>query len=131
MNWKKFFKPLVSKIIIFAVLILIFGVPAYLKSCGSYIQAGTAQHCFGPSLVLFNGLTYASTTGVLDVSYNWTFNPFIIGGYLIVLYLLLSLIFHIAHYKWKRALLYTIGVLILMILARQIISVIGNRTFIG
>lgn len=130
MDWKKFFKPSVAKIIILIVLVLTIGVPAYLSSCATHIPLGAEQECVGPDLTLLNIITYTFTSG-FGADYNWDFNIPIILGYLAGIYLVLSLVFHIAGYKWKRALLYVAIAVILIFLIIFIISIMGNRTTAG
>ena len=126
---KQFFKPQISKTIIILILLFLFGVPAYLHSCNAYLEANTPQQCTSPHLTLYNYFTHSFTTGVLDISFGWDFNSFIITLYIVVLYLMISLVFLLTGYNWKKAALGMIGLLLILLLIRILMSLYNSKVY--
>jgi hypothetical protein len=131
---KQFLKPQISKIIIFVALILIFGLPAISRSCSTFplMRGETAPPCiekFTFSNIIVDVLGLTRYPHVMDATTFFSYNPSVVVPYLVVLYLSLSLLFHISHYDWKKVLLYLtlIGMIIFVILI--FISITKNRTY--
>jgi hypothetical protein len=96
MNWKEFFKPSILKIVIFLLIILIFGIPATSHSCSTY-PLRTMQPpppCidkFGLQNLLYIFLESMPAT---DAYTNFIINYFYLIGYLVLVYLVISVIFN-------------------------------------
>jgi hypothetical protein len=128
---KQFLKPQISKIIIFVVLVLIFGLPAISTSCSTFplMRGETPPPCierFTFSNIIVGVLGYPH---VMDAAIFFSYNPFVVMPYLVVLYLSLSLLFRFSNYDWKKVLLYLtlIGMTIFVILI--FISITKNRIY--
>mgnify|MGYP001608743387 CR=1 FL=1 len=133
MDWKTFFKPSISKILIFVILVLIFGVPATSSDCQTYVSTPTPPPCiekFTFSNIIIDVLGLTKYPYVLDAATYFSYNPFLVVLYLIGLYIIVSLIFHIAGYNWKKALLYTVAAILLIFLIAVLSSLMGARTFV-
>ena len=134
MNWKQFFIPQISKIIILFILILVFGVPATSSSCQGFVRTPTPPSCI--ERFTFSNIV-SDVTGldrypyVLDASTHFSYNPIIVTSYVVALYLALSLIFLLSGYKWKRASLYVIGIIVIIFLVFIFNSISGARTYAG
>lgn len=135
MNLKKIIKPQISKIIIFLILILIFGVPATSRSC-SHFPLGpdeTPPPCvekftFSNLILDFSGaMRYPH---VMDASTSFSYNPLIVAGYLIFLYLILSFLFHVSNYNWKRVVLYLSIVCVLFFIFLFLYSINKSKAHI-
>ncbi len=131
MKWKQFLKPTIAKIILFIILVLIFGVPSIQRSCQGFVQTTVPPSCierftFSNIIIDILGIRIQPLDAVISFSYN----PLFVIPYLIILYLLVSLIFHIAGYNWKRALLFTIIGILLIFFVKIIQSVIKSSSFI-
>ena len=132
MDWKRFLGPQFSKVVIFVILLLLFGVPAIITSCAGYVPPDTppgTSLCAEPSLTMYNFLAYISTSFVLDAVYGFEFNYVIIASYLAVLYLNLSLLFHILGHDWKKVSVILVIIILLIILAVVFFALMGARTF--
>jgi hypothetical protein len=96
MNWKEFFKPKLGKVIIFLLLILIFGIPVTTSSCSTFplMPGQTPLPCvekFGFQNLFFIILETFGTT--MDAYTRFSVN-LITLGYLVLVYLLISAIFY-------------------------------------
>ena len=96
MNWREFFRPRISKIIIFIALILIFGFPDFMRECAALAMTGQLNPCGNTKLALNNPIFHRD---MLDAVDTYAFNPFLIGAYLIILYSFLSLIYFLVNKK--------------------------------
>jgi len=133
MDWKKFFKPYISKIVIFVLLVLIFGVPATSEGCQTHVLALTRPPCierFTFSNIIIDVLGLTKYPYQLDGATYFYYNPFLVILYLIGLYVIVSSIFHITGYNWKKSLLYIVAVILLILLIIVLSSVMGNRLFV-
>ena len=133
MDWKKFFKPYIFKIVILVLLVLIFGVPATSRDCQTYVTTPTPPPCierFTFSNIVIDVLGLTKYPYVLDAATYFSYNPLFVISYLVVLYVIISLIFHIAGYNWKKALLYIVAAVLLIFLIIVLSSVMGARTFV-
>jgi len=95
MNIKEFLKPTIWKIIIFVLIILIFGIPATSHSCSTYpLMPGEIQPPCIDSFGFYNLLTILieSTMIAMDAYIKFSFNYLILFSYLIVVYLISCLI---------------------------------------
>jgi len=104
MNWKKFLKPTIREIIVFAVIILVFGVPATSHSCQTYVTTPTPPPCiekFTFANIIVDALGLTRYPYMLDASVRFSYDPSLVGGYIVVLYLALSLIFYFYHQRKK------------------------------
>jgi len=116
MNWKEFFRPQTSKIIFFIALLLIFGVPDFVRQCAAYDFGRGQFPCGNTRLALNNPIFYG---GMLDVVDNYSYNPILIGAYLIALYSFLSLVHFFTDKKrvnMKRVIFVTILIALYIIL---------------
>jgi hypothetical protein len=102
-----------------------------MTSCNAFVQAGQKQQCFGPFWYMLNPGTYLLTTNVLDASYGWSFNIPALAGYLVALYLGVSLVFVAAKNRWKRAVLYHALIVLLIILANIFTSIFRMQTWVA
>ncbi len=133
MDWRKFFKLYISKIVIFVLLVLIFGVPATSRDCQTYVTTPTPPPCierFTFSNIIIDVLGLTKYPYVLDAATYFSYNPFLVIPYLIGLYVIVSSIFHIAGYNWKKALLYTVVAILLIFLIIVLSSVMGAKAFV-
>lgn len=90
MNWKEFFRLKKSKIIIFIFLLLLFGVPDFVRNCAAY-DFGRGEFPCGPTRLGLNNILFYGV--MLDAVDIYAFNPVIIVSYLMLLYSFLSLIY--------------------------------------
>lgn len=132
MDWKRFLGPQLSKVMIFIILLLLFGVPVVITSCAGLVPLdappGTSL-CTEPTLTMYNYLTYLFTTNVMDAVYGIEFSPFIIAAYLVVLYLNLSLLFHILGHDWKKVSMILLIIIALLVISVIFFSLMASRTF--
>ena len=99
MNWKEFFKPTISKVIIFFLLLLIFGVPASVKQCATF-DFGTGKFPCGPSRFGFHNPVLGSQN--LDAATTYSYNFLAIALHLSIVYALLSLIYFYTREKSSK-----------------------------
>ncbi len=92
MDWKKFFKPQISKVIIFILIVLISGVPASVEQCATY-DFGTGEFPCGPTRFGIHNPFSEFLVQMLDAVNIYSYNPILVGVYLMALYSLLSLIY--------------------------------------
>src|SRR3989344_6796869 len=133
MNWKQFFIPQISKIIILFILILVFGVPATSSSCQGFVRTPTPSPCiekFTFSNIISDVIGLDRYPYVLDASTHFSYNPIIVTSYVVAIYLVLSLIFLLSGYKWKRASLYVIGIILIIFSVFIFYSMSGARTYV-
>ncbi len=129
MDWKQFFKPQISKVIIFALLVWIFGVPATLVTCQGFVRiAEPPSPCIGQ--FAFSNII-SRNIQVFDGVRHFSYNPIIVTLYPAGLYLALSLIFYMSGYNWKKATLYVIGIILIILLICILFAIIGTRSFIA
>ena len=132
MNWKQFFGLQISKIVLLVILILIFGVPATSRSCGGFVTTSAPSPCierFTFSNIVSDLVGLDRYPYVLDASTHYSYNPLIVASYVVALFLVLSTIFHLSGYRWKRAVLYIIAIIAVMLLILIWFSMNGARTF--
>lgn len=132
MKWKQFFSPQISKIIILVILILVFGVPATSRSCQTYITTPIPPPCierFTFSNIISDLIGLDRYPYVLDAATYYSYNPIIVALYVVTLYLILSLIFHLSGYKWKKVLFYVVGIILIVFLVFVFSSIIDARTY--
>ena len=123
MEWKEFFKPEISKIVIFILLVAIFGVPAFVTQCASYDFETGNFPCGEPKFTLNNPLL-SSYTVMLDAHNNYEYNIFLIVAHLFVLYSVLSLIYVYTEKNKTQRIVYTASFIALFIIARIWISIL-------
>jgi magnesium-transporting ATPase (P-type) len=123
MDWKEFFKPQLSKIIVFISLILIFGIPTFVTQCATYDFGRGDFPCGEPKFTLNNPVLSSITTS-LDAVDTYEYNIFLVIVYLILLYFILSFIYFNTSGNKKRRIFYTIIFTILFILLRIWISIL-------
>lgn len=117
----EFFKPEISKIIIFLLLILIFGIPAFVTQCATY-DFGTGEFpCGSPKFTLHNPLIKEP---VLDAADIYDYSPFLIILYAVTLYSLLSLIYLYTKNKKAQRIVYIAAFIILFAIMRIWISIL-------
>ena len=120
MDWKEFFKPAISKAIIFALLLLIFGVPAFVKQCATF-DFGIEKFPCGPTRFAFhNPLIKSQIYDAVDI---YSYNIFLVAFYLTILYVLLSLIYFYTRKNKVQRIVYLISFVILFIITVIWISI--------
>lgn len=100
MYLKDFLKPTRGKIIALLLIILIVGVPAISSSCQGFVTTPEPPPCierFEFSNLVIDFLGFNAYPYVLDAVTSFTYNPIIVIGYFIILYIILSGIFSIYH----------------------------------
>lgn len=121
MDLKEFFKPQISKIIIFIILLLLFGVPAFYKNCATY-DFGTGEFpCGPPRFTLHNPLIKSQ---MLDAVNIYSYNPLVIASYLVVLYSILSLIYFYTKENKAQRIVFLISFIVLFVVLRIWISIL-------
>ena len=123
MNWKEFLKPEISKLIIFILLLIVFGVPAFVTQCASY-DFGTGKFPCGEPRFTLNNPLLSSYTVILDANNNYDYNTLLILAYIASLYHLLSLIYYCTKSNKTQRIVYTASFIALFIIARMWISIL-------
>lgn len=132
MKWKQFFGPQISKIVLLVIVILIFGVPATSRDCQTYITTSTPPPCiehFTFSNIILDLIGFDRYPYVLDAAIYYSYNPIFVALYVVALYLIISLIFHLSGYKWKKAYLYVAGIILIIFLVFILLSIMGVKTY--
>jgi|SRR3989338_1891930 len=123
MDWKEFLKPEISKLIIFILLLIVFGFPAFVTQCASY-DFGTGNFPCGEPRFTFNNPMLSSYIVMLDAHNNYEYSPFLIAAYLFVLYFALSLIYSYTKSNKMQRIVYTTSFILLFIVIRIWISIL-------
>ena len=110
---RDFFKPVISKIIIFVILFGIFGVPAFVKQCATF-DFGTGEFPCGLNrLTLHNPLIKLQ---ILDATNIYSYSILLIALHLFVLYSLLSLIYFYTQENKTQRIVYLASFIILYLI---------------
>lgn len=100
----KFLRPTKEKVIIYSLILLIFGVPAAIQKCAMYPLGpddNPELHCSEKEFEFYNLLRfYFDSTSTGNRAYP-NYNPTIVVSYLIILYLVLSYALNL-FYKLKK-----------------------------
>lgn len=132
MGWKKFLFPTGAKIAILVLALLIFGFPATMRSCPSFVEVGAS---LPPCVERFSiyptiALLFLSLPA-LDASTTFEFNPLYIGAYVLALYLAACFLFHAVRQSFKKALLAVVGIALLLLLLAIALAIFGNISYIA
>tara|TARA_Y100000310_G_scaffold217822_1_gene218922 strand:+ start:15282 stop:15599 length:318 start_codon:yes stop_codon:yes gene_type:complete len=105
MDWKEFFKPTRGKVIVYFLILLIFGVPAITWKCAIYPIGPDYDkpelHCTEKKVGVYNLLIAILESNSTGARTNVSYSPILIITYLIILYLVVSGIFFLFQ-KFKK-----------------------------
>ncbi len=132
MDWKKLLFPTKAKIAILVLVLVIFGVPATMRSCpGFLIEVGASMPPCVERFSIYPTISIlVLSLPASDASTAFEFNPLFVGAYVLALYLAVCFLFQAMGQSFKKAFLAVVAIALLLLLLAIASAFFSNISYI-